>query len=81
MHEQILPILAETRTDTERIAKARDMELYEKFIGDKPDQSKLAQLISAWIERHPEYTHQALTAAAAASAKSSGAGGSSRVST
>ncbi|KAI9466219.1 hypothetical protein BJY52DRAFT_1240401 [Lactarius psammicola] len=81
VHEQILPILAETRTDTERTAKARDMELYEKLIGDKPDQtSKLAQLISAWIERHPEYIHQALTAAAAG-AKSSGAGGSSRVST
>ncbi|KAH9001260.1 hypothetical protein EDB92DRAFT_1939020 [Lactarius akahatsu] len=81
VHEQILPILAETRTDTERIAKARDMELYEKLVGDKTDQSsKLAQLISAWIERHPDYVHQALTAAAA-SAKGSGAGGSGRVST
>ncbi|KAH9043224.1 hypothetical protein EDB85DRAFT_1885599 [Lactarius pseudohatsudake] len=78
VHEQILPILAETRTDTERIAKARDMDLYEKLVGDKTDQSsKLAQLISAWIERHPDYVHQALTAAAA----SSGAGGSGRVST
>ncbi|KAH9005164.1 hypothetical protein EDB86DRAFT_3188692 [Lactarius hatsudake] len=80
VHEHILPILAETRTDTERIAKARDMELYEKFVGDKTDQSsKLAQLITAWIERHPDYVHQALTAAAA-SAKGSGAGGSGRVS-
>ncbi|KAH9063427.1 hypothetical protein EDB87DRAFT_1681478 [Lactarius vividus] len=81
VHEQILPILAETRIDTERIANARDMELYERLVGDKTDQSsKLAQLVSAWIERHPDYVHQALTAVTA-SAKDSGAGGSGRAST
>lgn len=73
VHEQILPLFAEARTNTERIAQARDMELYEKLVGYKSGQaSKLPQLISAWLERHPEY-HPALTAAAA-SAKSSGSG-------
>jgi hypothetical protein len=81
VHEQILPIFAEARMSTERVAQARDMELYEKLVGYKSGQtSKLPQLISAWLERHPDYLSQAL-AVAAASAKSSGSGGSSRVST
>jgi len=81
VHEQILPIFTEARMNTERVAQARDMELYEKLVGYKSGQtSKLPQLISAWLERHPDQLHQALTTAAA-SAKSSGAGGSSRVST
>ena len=78
VHQQILPIFAEARMDAERIAQARDLELYEKLVGYKTDQasSKLAQLISAWIVRHPEYVHQALTSAAA-----SGADGPGRVPT
>lgn len=81
VHEQILPIFAEARLNTERTAQARDIELYEKLVSYKSGQtSKLPQLISAWLERHPDYLSQAL-AVAAASAKSSGSGGSSRVST
>lgn len=81
VHEQILPIFAEARMNTERVAQARDVELYEKLVGHKSGQtSKIPQLISAWLERHPDYLSQAL-AVAAASAKSSGSGGSSRVST
>jgi hypothetical protein len=78
VHQQIIPIFAEARMDAERMAQARDMELYEKLVGYKTDQtsSKLTQLMSAWIVRHPEYVHQALSSAAA-----SGVDGPSRVST
>lgn len=73
VHEQILPIFADARVNTERTAQARDMELYEKLVGYKSGQtSKLPQLISAWLERHPDYLSQALAVAAA----SSGSGGS-----
>jgi hypothetical protein len=75
VHEQVLPIVAETRSEIERIAKARDMELYEK-LGDKLDQSsKMTQLLLTWIEHHPEEAHQALSAAAAR-AQAGSAGGS-----
>ena len=63
VHEQVLPIVAETRTEIERVAKARDMELYEK-LRDKLDQSsKMSQIILTWIERHPEDARQAFSAA------------------
>ncbi len=83
VHDEILPMLTATRTDVERLAKARETELYEKLVGDKPDQgSKLSQLVLAWIECHPEFVPQML-AAAASSVRSSGADGvgSSRAST
>lgn len=73
VQEQILPIVAQTRAEVERIAKARDAELYEK-LSDKLDQSaKMSQLISTWIERNPDDARQALAAAAAGAP----AGGSS----
>jgi len=76
VHEQILPLFAEVRVNTERNAQARDLELYESLVDHKSGQtSKLPQLISAWLERHPDYL-QALTAAA-----EGGPGGSNRVST
>lgn len=71
VHEQILPIVAQTRTEMERIAKTRDTELYEK-LKDKLDQSlKMSELISTWIESNPDDARQALAAATA------GAGGAS----
>lgn len=79
VHEQILPMLTETRTEIERTAKAREMEMYEKLIRVQPD-SQVNQVVSAWAKLHPEDVHEML-AAVAASAKGSGAGGSSRIST
>jgi hypothetical protein len=73
VHEQILPIVAQTRTEMERIAKTRDTELYEK-LKDKLDQSlKMSELISTWIESNPDDARQAL-AAATAGAEAGGAG-------
>ena len=78
VQEHILPIVAETRTEMERIAKTRDMELYEK-LKDKLDQSlKMSGLISTWIESNPDDARQAL-AAATAGAQVSGAGSSGSV--
>ena len=71
MHEQILPLFAEARVNTERVAQARDLELYENLVGHKSGQtSKLPQLISTWLERHPEHL-PALTAAAAGGSSAS----------
>ncbi|KAI0281410.1 mitochondrial distribution and morphology proteins-domain-containing protein [Russula aff. rugulosa BPL654] len=65
VHEHILPIVAQTRTEMEHIAKSRDTELYEK-LKDKLDQSlKMSELISTWIESNPDGAHQALAAATA----------------
>jgi hypothetical protein len=65
VHEQVLPIVAETRTEIERVAKTRDMELYEK-LKDKLDQSsRMSQIILTWIERHPEDARQAFSTATA----------------
>lgn len=76
VHEQVLPIVAETRTEIERIAKARDIELYEK-LRDKLDQNaKMSQLILTWIEHNPEDARQAWSAAMAR-AQAGGAGSSS----
>ena len=75
VQEHILPIVTQTRTEMERIAKTRDTELYEK-LRDKLDQSlKMSQLISTWIEHNPEDARQAL-AAATAGARASGTGNS-----
>jgi hypothetical protein len=65
VHEQILPIVAQTRTEIERIAKTRDTELYEK-LKDKLDQSlKMSELISTWIESNPDDARKALATATA----------------
>ncbi|KAF8503548.1 hypothetical protein F5888DRAFT_1663163 [Russula emetica] len=78
VQEQILPIVAQTRTEMERIAKTRDTELYEK-LRDKLDQSlKMSALISTWIENNPDDARQAL-AAVTAGAQASGAGSSDSV--
>jgi len=78
VQEQILPIVTQTRTEMEHIAKTRDTELYEK-LRDRLDQSlKMSQLISTWIERNPDDARQAL-AAATARARASGAGSSGSV--
>jgi hypothetical protein len=56
----------------ERIAKTRDMELYEK-LKDKLDQSlKMTELISTWIESNPDDARQALAAATGAEAGGAG---------
>lgn len=74
----ILPIVAQTRTEMERIAKNRDTELYKK-LKDKLDQSlKMSELISTWIESNPDDARQAL-AAATARAEAAGAGSSDSV--
>jgi hypothetical protein len=78
VQEQILPIVAQTRTEMERIAKTRDTELYEK-LRDKLDQSlKMSALISTWIENNPDDARQAL-AATTAGAQAGGASGSDSV--
>ena len=78
VHEQILPIVAQTRTEMERVAKTRDMELYEK-LKDKLDQSlKMSELISTWIESNPDDARRAL-AAATAGAQAGGASSSDSV--
>ena len=78
VQEHILPIVAQTRSEMERIAKARDMELYEK-LKDKLDQSlKMSGVISTWIESNPDDARQAL-AAATAGAEAGGAGSSDSV--
>jgi uncharacterized phage infection (PIP) family protein YhgE len=78
VQEQILPIVTQTRSEMERIAKTRDTELYEK-LRDKLDQSlKMSQVISAWIEHNPDDARRTL-AAAAAGARASGAGSSGSV--
>lgn len=65
VQEHILPIVAQTRTEMERVAKNRDTELYEK-LKDKLDQSlKMSELISTWIESNPDDARQALAAATA----------------
>ena len=75
VHEQVLPVLAQVRGEMERMAKARDAELYEK-LRDKLDQSaKMSQLIATWIDRNPDEAHRTL-AAAAARAQIDGVGGS-----
>ncbi|KAI0256709.1 hypothetical protein BJV78DRAFT_1166356 [Lactifluus subvellereus] len=76
VHEQVLSIVAENRTEIERIAKARDMELYEKLRGKLDQSAKMSQLILTWIEHHPEDARQALSAATAR-AQAGGAGSSS----
>lgn len=79
VQEQILPIVAQTRTEMERIAKTRDMELYEK-LKDKLNQSlKMSELISTWIESNPGDARQALAAAAMAGGQVGGAGSSGSV--
>jgi hypothetical protein len=79
VQEQILPIVAQTRTEMERIAKTRDMELYEK-LKDKLNQSlKMSELISTWIESNPDDARQALAAAATAGTQAGGAGSSDSV--
>jgi hypothetical protein len=75
VHEHVLPIVAETRTEIERIAKARDIEMYEKLRDKLGQSSKMSQLILTWIEHHPEDARQALSAATAR-AQASGAGSS-----
>ena len=80
VHEHILPIVAQTRTEMEHIAKSRDTELYEK-LKDKLDQSlKMSELISTWIESNPDDARQAL-AAATAGAEAGGTGSSDSVAT
>jgi hypothetical protein len=75
---QLVPLVAQTRTEMERFAKSRDTELYEK-LRDRIDQSlKMSQLISTWIEHNPDDARQAL-AAAAAGVQLSGAGSSGSV--
>lgn len=79
VQEQILPIVAQTRTEMERIAKTRDMELYDK-LRDKLNQSlKMSELISTWIESNPGDARQALAAAATAGGQAGGAGNSGSV--
>jgi hypothetical protein len=75
VQEQIAPIVAQTRTEIERIAKTRDAELYEKLRDRLEQSSKMSQLISTWIERDPDDARRVL-AAAAATAQNGGAGGS-----
>jgi hypothetical protein len=71
VQEHILPIVSQTRSEMEHIAKTRDTELYEK-LRDKLDQSlKMSQVISTWIEHNPEDARRALAAAARASGASS----------
>ncbi len=78
VQEQILPIVTQTRTEMEHLAKARDEELHEK-LKDKLDQSvKMSQLIMTWIQRNPDDARRAL-AAATAGAQASGAGSSGSV--
>ena len=78
VQEHILPIVTQTRTEMERIAKTRDTELYEK-LKDKLDQSlKMANLISTCIESNPDDARQAL-AAARAGAQAGGTGSSGSV--
>ncbi|KAI9509394.1 hypothetical protein F5148DRAFT_769174 [Russula earlei] len=68
VHEQILPIVTQTRAEIERIAETRDVELYEKLRDKLNQSSKMSQLISTWIEHNPD--------AAAARAQIGGAGSS-----
>ena len=71
--QHILPIVTQTRTEMERIAKTQDTELYEK-LKDKLDQSlKMANLISTWIESDPDDARQA-PGAATAGAQAGGSG-------
>lgn len=78
VHGHILPIVAQTRSEMERIVKTRDTELYEK-LKDKLDQSlKMSELISTWIESNPDDARRAL-AAATAGAEAGGAGSSDSV--
>jgi uncharacterized protein YukE len=78
VQEQMLPLVVQTRTEMERIAKTRDTELYEK-LRDKLDQSlKMSQLISTWVEHNPDDARQALVAATAG-AQVSDAGSSGSV--
>lgn len=73
---QLLPLVAQTRTEMERIAKSRDAELYEK-LRDRLDQSlKMSQLISTWIEHNPDDARQALAAAAGVQISGAGTSGS-----
>src|ERR1700755_3200863 len=75
VQEHILPIVAQTRTEMEHIAKTRDTELYEK-LKDKLDQSlKMSELISTWIETNPDDARQAMAAAAATAGPGAQAGG------
>jgi hypothetical protein len=78
VQEHILPIVAQTRTEMERIAKTRDTELYEKLKGKLDQSLKMSELISTWIESNPDDARQAL-AAATAVAQASGAGSSDSV--
>ena len=72
VQEHILPIVTQTRAEMEHIAKTRDTELYEK-LREKLDQSlKMSHLISTWIEHNPDDARQALAAAQAGGAGSSG---------
>jgi len=65
VHEQVLSVVTENRTEIERIATAHDKELYEK-LRDKLDQSaKMSQLVLTWIEHNPEDARQAFSAAKA----------------
>jgi len=78
VHEHILPIVVQTRSEMERIAKTRDTELYER-LKDKLDQSlKMSELISRWIESNPDDARQAL-AVATAGAEAGGARNSDSV--
>src|SRR5712675_710692 len=79
VQEHIVPIVTQTRTEFERIANARDMELYEK-LKDKLDQnSRMAQVLSTWIEHNPDDARQALAAATASRAQVGGASSSGSV--
>jgi hypothetical protein len=60
VQEQVLPIVAQIRGEMERVAKTRDVELYEKLRDKLEQSSKMSQLLSTWIESNPDDAHQTL---------------------